>query len=223
VTNAALCAAYDAALHKATAEASRRIADAKGRYRDAWAAASYRRTHPWVKTPLAEPFHQWLHNTAVRGLNVLSDGQAGVIDDLDAYLADSLSACGLEEREDQVATNVAGADRLGEKIRTLANTKPWYPRGFHEYGSDLAIRWLDHAGADCYSRCWYWTLEVVSNEGCPAGLYGEISIEKGGVAVDWTNDSLSSLRPFQRGRLQFVTYSDSAYGASGSLSELSCY
>jgi hypothetical protein len=86
----------------------------------------------------------------------------------------------------------------------------------------LAGKWTrDYV--DCYG-CSYWTLDVVSKNGCPSGVYVEMSILRDGVAVDWTNDSLSSLSPGQKGKLEFRAYlSGSGSNYTGSISESSCY
>ena len=206
-------------------EAVRRIGTAKGKAKDSYAAASFRKNYPWVKDPLETKFEAGMNAAATKALNSVSDGQAGLVDDFEQYLPAALEACGLEKKYADAESKVDESESLAQSIKTKANNKPWYPKGFDEYGfdDDLAVRWIDGAGVDCFSRCWYWTMEVVSQSGCPSGVYGELGIEKNGTAISWTNDSLSYLRPNQRGRLQFVTYDDRAYGGTGTLAELNCY
>lgn len=112
-------------------------------------------------------------------------------------------------------TSVKGAIRL-------ANSAPWYPNGYFDVGDGLAGKWTrDYV--NCYG-CSYWTMDVVSKNGCPSGVYVEMSILRDGVAVDWTNDSLSSLSPGQQGKLEFRAYlSGSGSNYTGSISESSCY
>lgn len=223
LTTAAICAAYEKKIATYGGAAAKRLAGGKGKAGNAYVAADYRRTHDWVKDPLVKRFRESMTALATSALNQVSDGQAGLVEDLDAYLAASLAACGLDTAYAKAQSAVQSSVDLGARIRAKANAKPWYPRGFEPFGGDLAIRWIDNADVDCFSRCWYWTLEVVSETGCPSGVYAELSISRGGTAVAWTNDSLSALKPRQRGRMQFITYDDQAYGGTGSLAELNCY
>jgi hypothetical protein len=111
---------------------------------------------------------------------------------------------------------------LNSSAIRVASSAPWYPNGYFDVGEGLAGKWTrDYV--DCYG-CSYWTLDVVSKNGCPSGVYVEMSILRDGVAVDWTNDSLSSLSPGQKGKLEFRAYlSGSGSNYTGSVSESSCY
>ena len=222
LTTSKICADYEKKIEAYASAARKRLAGGRGKSGNAYVAADFRRTHPWVKDPLAKRFVQSMVSSATSALNTVSDGQAGLVD-VQAYLQASLAACGLDAAHQMAGESVKESVSLGARIRAKANTKPWYARGFKPYGGELAFRWIDNAGVDCSSRCWYWTIEVMSRTGCPSGVYGELGIERGGTAIAWANDSLSYLRPRQKGRLQFITYSDGAYGASGSLGQLTCY
>ena len=91
-----------------------------------------------------------------------------------------------------------------ERIR---NDVTWVPDGYYAWTDDksVAYKWIEGAGNDCYD-CRYWTLEVVSKYGCSDGLYGEMNIEKNGIVVSYSNDTLNYLGPYQAGRLSFETY-----------------
>ena len=102
----------------------------------------------------------------------------------------------------------------------IKNDVSWVPSGFNAWSDDktVAWKWVD-ANNDCYS-CRYWTVEVISKNGCYNGLYGEMNIERNNVVVSYTNDSLSYLSPMQKGRLSFETYLEGSI--QGSLTELNC-
>jgi len=105
-----------------------------------------------------------------------------------------------------------------ERIR---NDVTWVPDGYYAWTEDksVAYKWINGAGNDCYD-CRYWTLEVVSKNGCYDGLYGEMNIEKNGIVVSYSNDTLNYLGPYQAGRLSFETYIDGSI--TGDLTELNC-
>ena len=105
-----------------------------------------------------------------------------------------------------------------ERIR---NDVTWVPDGYYAWTEDksVAYKWINGAGNDCYD-CRYWTLEVVSKNGCYDGLYGEMNIEKNGIVVSYSNDTLNYLGPYQAGRLSFETYIEGSI--TGDLTELNC-
>jgi len=105
-----------------------------------------------------------------------------------------------------------------ERIR---NDVTWVPDGYYAWPDDksIAYKWISNAGNDCYS-CRYWTMEVVSKYGCSDGVYGEMNIEKNGVVVGFTNDTINYLGPFQAGRLSFETYIEGSITADPT--ELKC-
>ena len=105
-----------------------------------------------------------------------------------------------------------------ERIR---NDVTWVPDGYYAWTDDksVAYKWIEGAGNDCYD-CRYWTLEVVSKYGCSDGLYGEMNIEKNGIVVSYSNDTLNYLGPYQAGRLSFETYIEGSI--TGDLTELNC-
>ena len=105
-----------------------------------------------------------------------------------------------------------------ERIR---NDVTWVPDGYYAWTDDksVAYKWINGAGNDCYD-CRYWTLEVISKYGCSYGLYGEMNIDKNGIVVSYSNDTLNYLGPYQAGRLSFETYIDGSI--TGDLTELNC-
>jgi len=91
----------------------------------------------------------------------------------------------------------------------------WVPTGFTAWSEDsnIAFQWsTSTASYDC-SDCIYWLVDVISKNGCPSGVYASLNIQKGGVTLDWTNDSVPYLGPMEKARLAFEKY---GYGTSGS-------
>jgi hypothetical protein len=223
VTSAAICNEYDGKIRKYQAAANGRITNAKGRYSDAWEAAAYRRTHPWVKDPLAKKFNQSMQASATRALNSLSDGQAGTVTDLVQYLTDSLEACGLTKAHAKAKSAVTQSVAVGASIRTKANNKPWYPKGYDEYFLDnnVAWKWTDESCG--YSSGYCWTMRIKTRNGCYGGLYAEINIKKNGLVLDYSNDTLGSLGAGQTAKMEFVHFDSGAGTLTGSLNEINCY
>jgi hypothetical protein len=63
---------------------------------------------------------------------------------------------------------------------------------------------------------------IISKEGCPRSLYGEIKIfDSSDVQIDYTNDSASTVSPMQKVKLTFDTFNDNA--STAQIGELNCY
>ncbi len=118
----------------------------------------------------------------------------------------------------ELALKAYQEEQEAERIR---NDVTWVPSGYYAWDEDKSIawKWIDGAGNDCYD-CTYWTVEVISKYGCSDGIYSEINIEKNGVVVGYTNDTLNYLGPFQTGRLAFESYIDG--DLTGDITELNC-
>jgi hypothetical protein len=101
----------------------------------------------------------------------------------------------------------------------------WVPSGFTQWVDDenLAWRWATKAETNCtYSSGACWAAMVVSKNGCPSNLYGEINIfDKNDIQISYTNDTLSSVQPNQKVRLTFDTFSEEDQSAR--MSKFSCY
>lgn len=84
----------------------------------------------------------------------------------------------------------------------------WYPDGYSEFSDEIAYQFVDNGPNPCGSidDCQFSTANLVSKWGCPNGLYAEMNLYSSGVVVDWTNDSVPSLRAGQVAQLQFVSY-----------------
>jgi hypothetical protein len=218
ITTADLCKNYETAILNFQRRASKRLNSAEGKYKDAWAAASYRSSHPWVKENLTTIFTDQISETAVGTLNELTNGQAGLIDDLKDYVTASIAACGMEKKFAATKSAVAKSVSLGSTIRTKANSKPWYPRGYSKFG-EVAWKWTDESCGNNYGYCW--TARVVSELGCFDGVYAEVNISQGGTIVGWSNDTVGSLPPGKVAKLQFTEYGGSGT-KSATITELNC-
>jgi hypothetical protein len=100
----------------------------------------------------------------------------------------------------------------------------WAPAGFTQLDDEIAFRWAEPTGDPCGGpECLFWRAEVVTNTGCPGGVYAEINFVDGTSVLDWTNDTVSALSPGQTGQLTFKIYGwgNSPFG-SAELTDLSC-
>jgi hypothetical protein len=141
---------------------------------------------------------------------------------LKQFATDSKNRCDFVADEEYVIQKLSSYDSAIASGIIKAERAPWYPNGYFEIEEGLAGKWTNEY-VDCY-ECSYWTMDVISENGCPGGVYVELSILRGGAAVDWTNDSLSSLSPGQKGKLEFRAYlSGSGSSYTGRIAESSCY
>ena len=103
-----------------------------------------------------------------------------------------------------------------ELIESDFEDDSWVPVGFYLWSDDSNIAWKWTTDDETYNGCddcIYWTVDVISKNGCPSGVYGSLNIQKSGVTLDWTNDSVPYLGPMEKARLAFEKY---GYGESGS-------
>ena len=62
---------------------------------------------------------------------------------------------------------------------------------------------------------------VITRDGCPSGIYAEISIlDKSDVQIDYTNDSTSAVLPNSKVKLTFDTFNEEAETAR--IGEIGC-
>jgi hypothetical protein len=101
----------------------------------------------------------------------------------------------------------------------------WIPSGFTGYAEDdnLAWRWATKSEVDCtYSSGACWSVVLITRDGCPRSLYGEVNIfDKNDIQISYTNDSVARVQPMQKVKLTFDTLDDSAETAN--ISKFSCY
>lgn len=108
-------------------------------------------------------------------------------------------------------------------LKTKAANVPWYPEGYSAWSTDSNLAWKWYSGASCntyFGSCWH--IKVISQAGCPSGLYGEINImDGGGTVIDYSNDLIGGTSPGDTVLLEFTTYND--YAETGRLTDLNCY
>jgi hypothetical protein len=109
-----------------------------------------------------------------------------------------------------------------EPIETYDDS--WIPTGFTGYATDdnLAWRWGTKSETNCtYSSGACWSVMVVTKDGCPSGLYGEIAIlDKSEVQIDYTNDTTTLVPAGTKVKMTFDTFNEEADTAR--LSQLTC-
>lgn len=145
-----------------------------------------------------------------------------------AYWEDDLAAeiaakCNVPLDNADWAENVNRFNAILSQLKSKADQVPWYPEGYSEWASDTTLAWKWYKGASCSSSFWScWHIKVITQSGCPSGLYGEINImDGGGTVIDYTNDLIGGTSPGDTVLLEFTSYND--YAETGRLTELNCY
>lgn len=114
--------------------------------------------------------------------------------------------------------SVGNAPRPAPTTQAVVTWSP--PAGFEKTSQDpsVAARWMDDVnctGESC------WGIEIVAHEGCPDGLYVELSIlDSSGAAIGYTNDKVGAIQRGGRAKLTFDSYEAGADKAR--LTEVSC-
>lgn len=134
-----------------------------------------------------------------------------------------LVGCGEPQESPEVIA--AKAERAAELDAAVAAAlAPDIPAGYKDTGRGLAVKWIkketepDEYSCKHYSACT--NLKVFAYTDCPSSVYGKVNLKNSsGTVVDWTNDSLGSLKKGQYGILVFGT---SGSGFTHSISELNC-
>jgi hypothetical protein len=134
----------------------------------------------------------------------------------------ALISCGLEKKFADRAVFVSSYNSEQADFIAKASSAPWYPESYFEVGDGLAIKYNTQSGSWPCTDCSFWKIKVISRDGCPGGVYIELSITQGGVAVDWTNDSLSALPAGGVGQMVFTTY-PYIPNSKGEIAEATCH
>ena len=141
-------------------------------------------------------------------------------DDLASEIAKS---CNVPLNNGPWAVNVNKFNALLSQLKGKAAQVPWYPEGYNAWAGDDTLAWKWYRGASCsisMGSCWH--IKVITQTGCPSGLYAEINImDGGGTVIDYSNDLLGGTRPDDTVMLEFTTFQD--YAETGRLTELNCY
>jgi len=218
----------------AKAKAAKSVKLAKARIKslnkvdgDAYAAYSYVSGHDWVATPNSQ-LDAWSGDWLALVSDLYDQVGSAASDSAKIEVSkDSLilefeakvkTDCGVETTYDKTFTTLTDVSDKATTVSALADTRPWYPKGYKEWEDGLAWKWAD-AYDDCYS-CSYWHIKVVSRDGCSGGVYAEINIERGGTVVDWTNDTVSYLDSGSAALLTFETWQEGSL--QGTLTTLTC-
>lgn len=100
--------------------------------------------------------------------------------------------------------------------------RSWIPSGFESYDDNLAYRWKNPSKCK-YSSMGCWGMEIVTKSGCPSNLYVAINIlDSSSAVVGYSNDSLPSLAPLTKAKLEFADTSGES-NPSGQISEINCF
>jgi hypothetical protein len=100
----------------------------------------------------------------------------------------------------------------------------WIPSGFNSWSDDpnVSWRWLDNKEYSCDRGEACSGVMIVAKHGCKNSLYAEISLlDKNGVQIGYTNDTLSSALAMQENKMIFNSYEKEASDVR--LAKISCY
>jgi hypothetical protein len=107
-----------------------------------------------------------------------------------------------------------------------SDTYVWYPAGYSPVNQNpsFAIQWVPGAADPCGNiSCSYWTMNIVSQNDCPGGVYVEVNMsDSGGTVFDWDNDTVASLAAGQVAQLQFLTYEPRDGDNTAQVANVSC-
>jgi hypothetical protein len=212
-----LCPKYQVILSNWSALAQGRLASSRGADTDSYTAADFRSRVSWVPKEHQEAFVNAIYRTSrVRLRAVTRPGLTSEM--IERFTRDALSSCKLRADYDQTSSALVSLDSRLRSVDALAETVPWYPRDYYEWGDNLAWQWVENPACDYFS-CWQ--IRVRTLDGCPSGLYAEINIKSGGTVTDYSNDALGSLGAGETALLTFTDTSDSSDTAT--LTEINCY
>ncbi|MGQ0844335.1 MAG: hypothetical protein ACT4QF_09375 [Sporichthyaceae bacterium] len=131
---------------------------------------------------------------------------------------EALEKCGLDKAYEKAADKAFEADTAVRNVLELASQVPWYPKGWIELDSGIAVKAADQVRCD-WGRCVQ--LNVTTKQRCGT-LYVEFATENNrGEKVGFTNDVLTNLDPTDRGLLTFQLQDDEA--KLDSSPKVSCY
>ena len=100
----------------------------------------------------------------------------------------------------------------------------WIPEAFNSWSDDpnVAWRWLEKKEYKCDRGEGCTGVMIVARDGCKNSLYAEISLlDKNGVQIGYTNDTLSSALSMQENKMIFSTYEKGV--SEVRLAKISCY
>jgi hypothetical protein len=142
-----------------------------------------------------------------------------------------LAGCGTESATSTVTVTVPEAS--GELDESSDGGAAWQPSqpGYELWNSESGVwySWVPDRQVNCGETNRYgeidracWQIRVVSGDGCPGGIYGELNyLDKQGTVVGYTNDSLPGLAPEQVGLLTFDWGPNNV--DTGEINKLTCH
>jgi hypothetical protein len=135
---------------------------------------------------------------------------------------DFITVCQLGSTLENAHTKGLSLESLRISLQTSAKNLPWYPKGYSEFETGLAYRWLSSGQFSCsYSSGSCWGMSVRSQSGCTS-LYVEITIlDSQGNNIGYTNDTTSGLQVGQSAKMVFDSFEDNASKAR--LAKIDCY
>jgi len=131
--------------------------------------------------------------------------------------------CGIRQRDNTRYTDLAAQYQSStDAVVLLAESVPWYPKGYKEWSEDSSLAWRWSSGGSCQLGDSCWHVKVISKDGCPSSLYVEMNeLDSGGNVVDYTNATVSGIGAGQTAILELSTYNSNS--STGQLTKISCY
>ena len=154
------------------------------------------------------------------GIEVVNtENGASMIEEIDR---DVLTSCDLLTALTDVQSKARILEGIRINVQSAAGNVPWYPKGYSEFESGIAYKWLSTGQFSCsYSSSSCWGMSVTSQSGC-SSLYVEITIlDSQGNNIGYTNDTTSGLQPGQNAKMIFDSFENNASKAR--LAKVSCY
>lgn len=222
----ALLAACKPAVHYVngtSARLARQLQQVAGGQKDPWVAATFVSKVSWLRDGNADQVASGLRSLLTKVLQSRTFA-VPTADQTDAYVADVARACGLTAKEATMSNRATRLDSQVSDLKALAESVPWYPKGYREFSDGLAFRWLKSGEYHCasYSINGCFGVSVLSRDGCSSSLYLELTTyDSAGNAVGFTNDTTGALLPGDHAQLVPEVVDDNV--SSARVSEITCY
>jgi hypothetical protein len=138
------------------------------------------------------------------------------------FQALALKACGVQDKVNGAISAQAAFEEAKSGLITFAASVPWYPDGFSEWPDDSNIAWKWVNGGTCSLGDWCWHIKVITQTGCPNGIYAELNeLDSAGNVIDYSNDTIPRLGPLSTAILEFSTFNTNA--DKGQMATITCH
>ena len=108
------------------------------------------------------------------------------------------------------------------EINLVADSYPWYPKGYEEIAGFPGFAYKNKAGNPCDYGASCASFGIVSEVSCPSMLYAEVNMmDSSGAVVDWSNDTVQGLMAGQVARMAANSYADNF--TRWRFTKISCY